>query len=60
MPNSTSAASRWQAVIEEYRQSGLTQAESCRQRDLSLQTFLKYLYGSRPVAKTTPVVAIEE
>ncbi len=56
MSIATSAASRWQAIINEFRQSGLTQAEFCRQRDLSLQTFRKYLYGSRPVAKTTPVV----
>jgi hypothetical protein len=56
MPLASSAASRWQAIIDEFRRSGLTQAEFCRQRDLSLQTFRKYLYGSGPVAKTTPVV----
>jgi hypothetical protein len=56
MPLATSAASRWQAVIDEYLQSGLKQAEFCRQRDLSLQTFRKYLYGSRPVANHAPVV----
>jgi hypothetical protein len=55
MPLASSAASRWQAISDEFRQSGLTQAEFCRQRDLSLQTFRKYLYGSRPIAKTTPV-----
>jgi hypothetical protein len=52
----TSAASRWQAIIDEFRRSGLKQAEFCRQRDLSLQTFRKYLYGSRPVATSNPVV----
>jgi hypothetical protein len=56
MPLATSAASRWQAVIDEYRQSGLKQAEFCRQRGLSLVTFRKYLYGSRPVATSNPVV----
>ncbi len=56
MSIATSAACRWQAIIDEFRQSALTQAEFCRQRDLSLQTFRKYLYGSRPVVKTTPVV----
>jgi hypothetical protein len=56
MSIATSAASQWHAIIDEFRQSGLTQAEFCRRRDLSLQTFRKYLYGSRPVAKTTPIV----
>ena len=56
MPLATSAASRWQALIDQFRQSGLKQAEFCRQRDLSLQTFRKYLYGSRPVATSNPVV----
>ena len=56
MPRSVSAASRWWAIIDEFRQSGLKQAEFCRQRGLSLQTFRKYLYGSRPVATPGPVV----
>ena len=56
MPRSTSAASRWQAIIDEFRQSGLKQAEFCRQRGCSLQTFRKYLYGSRPAANHAPVV----
>ena len=56
MPLATSAASRWQALIDEYRQSGLKQAEFCRQRGLSLLTFRKYLYRSRPVATPDPVV----
>jgi hypothetical protein len=56
MTGSASAASRWQAVIDEYRQSGLKQAEFCRQRGLSLLTFRKYLYRSRPVATSNPVV----
>jgi hypothetical protein len=56
MPGSASAASGWQAIIDEFRQSGLKQAEFCRQRDLSLQTFRKYLYGSRLITKTESVV----
>lgn len=56
MPHSTSATSRWRAIIDEFRQSGLKQAVFCRQRDLSLQTFRKYLYGSRPVAVPAPAV----
>ncbi len=49
----SSAASRWQAIIDEFRNSGLKQAEFCRQRDLSLPTFRKYLYGSRPIAPSS-------
>jgi len=56
MPGPDSAASRWQAIIDEFRRGGLKQAEFCRQRDLSLQTFRKYLYGSRLATKTAPVV----
>lgn len=51
MPGLVSAASRWQVILDEFRQSGMKQAEFCRERQLSLQTFRKYLYGSRPVKK---------
>ncbi len=56
MSGSASASSRWRAIIDEFRQSGLTQAEFCQQRGLSLATFRKSLYGSRPIAKTAAVV----
>jgi hypothetical protein len=56
MSGSASASSRWRDIIDEFRHSGLTQAEFCQQRGLSLGTFRKYLYGSRPIAKTAPVV----
>lgn len=56
MSLATSAASRWRPIIDEFRQSGLKQAEFCRRRGLSLHTFRKYFYGSRSVANPAPVV----
>jgi hypothetical protein len=57
MPLANSAASRWGAILDEFQQSGLKQAEFCRRRGLSLHTLRKHLYGSRPVA--TPAQAVE-
>jgi hypothetical protein len=57
MPPANSAASRWRVILDEFQQSGLKQAEFCRRRGLSLHTFRKYLYGSRPVAP--PARAVE-
>ena len=50
MPRTPSAATRWRAVIDDFQQSGLKHAEFCARRGLSLHTFRKYLYGSRPIA----------
>ncbi len=50
MPRMPSAATRWRTVIDDFQQSGLKHAEFCRRRGLSLHTFRKYLYGSRPIA----------
>lgn len=39
----------WTATLNDFRRSGLTQAEFCRRRDLPLHTFRKHLYrGRRP------------
>jgi hypothetical protein len=50
----SSAATRWRAVIDDFHQAGLKQAEFCRRRGLSLHSFRKYLYGSQPATAATP------
>ena len=54
MPRTPSAATRWRAVIDDFHQAGLNQAEFCRRRGLSLHTFRNYLYGSEPTTAVTP------
>ena len=39
---------RWNALLNDYRRSGLTQAEFCRRRQVSLHPFRKHLYAHRP------------
>jgi hypothetical protein len=39
---------RWNALIQDFRRSGLTQAEFCRRRQISLHSFRKHLYQPRP------------
>ena len=40
---------RWNALLNDFRRSGLTQAEFCRRRDISLHSFRKRLYSPRPL-----------
>jgi hypothetical protein len=35
---------RWNALLNDFRRSGLTQAEFCRRRQISLHSFRKHLY----------------
>ena len=39
---------RWNTLLNDFRRSGLTQAEFCRRRDISLHSFRKHLYSPRP------------
>jgi hypothetical protein len=39
---------RWKALLNDFRRSGLTQAEFCRLRQISLHSFRKHLYQPRP------------
>jgi hypothetical protein len=44
---------RWNALLGEFRRSGLTQAEFCQRRGISLHSFRKHLYrvpASNPTA----------
>jgi hypothetical protein len=36
--------SRWNAIVSDFRRSGLTQADFCRQRNISLASFRYHFY----------------
>ena len=44
MSQSHTVNSRWNAIVSDFRRSGLTQAEFCRQRDISLASFRYHFY----------------
>jgi hypothetical protein len=44
---------RWNALLNDFRRSGLTQAEFCQRRGISLHSFRKHLYRV-PAPKPTP------
>ena len=44
---------RWNALLNDFRRSGLTQAEFCARRGISIHSFRKRLYGV-PAPKPTP------
>ena len=48
MPRSRTIDLRWNALLNDFRRSGLTQAEFCRRRQVSLHSFRKHLYQPRP------------
>jgi hypothetical protein len=38
---------RWNAIVNDFRRSGLTQADFCRQRNISLASFRYHFYKPR-------------
>jgi hypothetical protein len=48
VPRSRTVDLRWNALLNDFRRSGLTQAEFCRRRQISLHSFRKHLYQPRP------------
>jgi hypothetical protein len=48
VPRSHTIDLRWNALLNDFRRSGLTQAEFCRRRQISLHSFRKHLYPPRP------------
>jgi hypothetical protein len=46
MPQSRTVDLRWNAILNDFRRSGLTHAEFCRVREIPLHTFRKHLYQS--------------
>jgi hypothetical protein len=53
MPRSHTIDLRWNAIVNDFRRSGLTQADFCRQRDISLTSCRYHFYkpgSSKPTA----------
>jgi hypothetical protein len=48
VPRSRTIDLRWNALLNDFRRSGLTQAEFCRRREISLHSFRNRLYQPRP------------
>ena len=48
MPRCHTIDLRWKALLNDFRRSGLTQAEFCRRRQISLPSFRKHLYQPSP------------
>jgi hypothetical protein len=48
VPRGRTVDLRWKSLLNEFRRSGLTQAEFCRRRQISLHSFRKHLYSPRP------------
>jgi hypothetical protein len=44
MPRSRAVDLRWNALLNDFRRSGLTQAEFCRRRNISLASFRYHFY----------------
>jgi hypothetical protein len=47
MATGTPTDLRWLGLINDFQRSGLTHAEFCRKREISLHTFRKRLYGQK-------------
>ena len=50
MPRARVLDLRWIAILNDFRRSGLTQAEFCELRDISIHAFRKHLYAPRTFA----------
>jgi hypothetical protein len=50
MPSQTSTDFHWRGLINDFQRSGMTHAEFCRRREISLHTFRKRLYGQKALA----------
>jgi hypothetical protein len=55
MPRGHTLDLRWNALLNEFRRSGLTQAEFCHRRGISIHSFRKHLYRI-PAPKPTPAI----
>jgi hypothetical protein len=55
MPRAHILDLRWSALLNDFRRSGLTHAEFCRRREISIHSFRKRLY-SAPTLKSAPAV----
>jgi hypothetical protein len=57
MPRTHVVDLRWKSILNDFRRSGLTQAEFCRRRGISLHSFRKHLYSPRPSHDQPPPAA---
>ena len=60
MPRTPILDLRWSAILGDFRRSGLTHAEFCRRRGISIHSFRKHLYANsapRSVPAPTQVPA---
>src|SRR4051812_49692087 len=60
MPRRDILDTRWSALLSDFRRSGLTHAEFCRRRGLSIHSFRKHLYQPptpKPTHPGLPAVA---
>ena len=53
MPRARILDLRWCAILNEFRRSGLTHAEFCQRRDISIHSFRKRLYAAA-ISKPSP------
>ena len=53
VPRSRTVDLCWKSLLKEFRRSGLTQAEFCRRRRISIHSFRKHLYQPRPSRPTS-------
>src|SRR5437764_15241681 len=53
MPRGRILDLRWNALLQDFRRSGLTHAEFCQRRGISIHSFRKHLYQV-PAPKPTP------
>src|SRR4051812_7656704 len=54
MPRGHILDTRWNALLNDFRRSGLTHAEFCRRRGLSIHSFRKHLYQTHSPKPPTP------
>lgn len=54
MPRTPILDLRWNALLSDFRRSGLTHAEFCRRRGISIHSFRKHLYQNHPPKSTRP------
>jgi hypothetical protein len=57
MPRGRILDLRWNALLQDFRRSGLTQAEFCQRRGISIHSFRKHLYQV-PTPKPTTASAL--
>jgi hypothetical protein len=54
MPHGPILDLRWNALLSDFRRSGLTHAEFCRRRGISIHSFRKHLYQTPAPKPTLP------